>query len=122
MCRRTEEEVVPTVGLPNAIFISQGSLTCPSYTDTGPPSLYGDYDTPPHLVAFHDTVGLTDHDIFLRPGCLLALTLGLSSAISSSVLWSPPVSSSIIIMSINYISTLTTASIFHFIFMDNPVR
>ena len=36
----------------NAIDISQGSLTCPSYTDTGPPFLYDDYDTPPHLVAF----------------------------------------------------------------------
>ena len=33
---------------PNAIVISQGSLTCPSYTDTGPPFLHGDSDTPPH--------------------------------------------------------------------------
>ena len=32
---------------PNAIDISQGSLKCPSYTDTGPPFLYGDSDTPP---------------------------------------------------------------------------
>ena len=32
---------------PNAIDISQGSLTCPSYTDTGPTFLYGDSDTPP---------------------------------------------------------------------------
>ena len=32
---------------PNAIEISQGSLTCPSYTDTGPTFLYGDSDTPP---------------------------------------------------------------------------
>ena len=30
---------------PNAIDISQGSLTCPSYTDTRPPFLYGDSDT-----------------------------------------------------------------------------
>ena len=33
----------------NAIDISQGSLTCPSYTDTGPPFLYGDSDTPPQI-------------------------------------------------------------------------
>ena len=32
---------------PNAIDISQGSLTCPSYTDTGPTFLYGDSNTPP---------------------------------------------------------------------------
>ena len=43
---------------PNAIDISQGSLTCPSYTDTGPPFLYGDSDTPPHLVAFNNTLGI----------------------------------------------------------------
>ena len=42
----------------NAIYISQGSLTCPSYTDTGPTFLYGDSDTPPHLVAFYDTLGI----------------------------------------------------------------
>ena len=36
---------------PNAIGISQGSLTCLSYTDTGLPFLYGDSDTPPHIVA-----------------------------------------------------------------------
>ena len=43
---------------PNAIDISQGSLTCPSYTDTRPPFLYDDSDTPPHLVAFYDTLGI----------------------------------------------------------------
>ena len=43
---------------PNAIDISHGSLTCPSYTDTGPSFLYGDSDTPPHLVAFYDTLGI----------------------------------------------------------------
>ena len=32
---------------PNAIDISQGSLTCPSYTDTGRTYLNGDSDTPP---------------------------------------------------------------------------
>ena len=43
---------------PNAIDISQGSLTYPSHTDTGPPFLYGDSDTPPHLVSFYDTIGI----------------------------------------------------------------
>ena len=43
---------------PNAIDISQGSLTYPSYTDTGPPFLYGGSDTPPHLVVFYDTLGI----------------------------------------------------------------
>ena len=42
---------------PNAIDISKGSLTCPSYTDTEPPFLYCDSDTPPHLVVFYDTLG-----------------------------------------------------------------
>ena len=45
---------------PNAIDISQGSLTCPSYTDTGPPVLYGDSDTPPHFIAFYDHAGDTE--------------------------------------------------------------
>ena len=43
---------------PNAIDISQGSLTCPSYTDTGPSFLYGFPKKPPHLVAFYDTLGI----------------------------------------------------------------
>ena len=42
---------------PNAIDISQGSLTCPSYTDTGPPFLYCS-DTPPNLVAFYEKLGI----------------------------------------------------------------
>ena len=42
---------------PNAKDISQGSLTYPSYTDTGPRLLYSDYDIPPHLVAFYDMLG-----------------------------------------------------------------
>ena len=46
MCRQTEE-VVPMVGLP--IDILQGSLMCLSYTDTGPPFLYGNSDTLAHL-------------------------------------------------------------------------
>ena len=51
MCRRSGQA-------PNAIDISQGSITCPSYTNKGPPFLYGDSDTPPHLVAFYDTLGI----------------------------------------------------------------
>ena len=43
---------------PNAIDVSQGSLTCPSYTDTGPTFLYGDSDTPPKLVAFYYELGI----------------------------------------------------------------
>ena len=60
---------------PNAIDISQGSLTCPSYTDTGPPFSYGDSDTPPQLVAFYDTLGyggrILDLPLARRPygGC-----------------------------------------------------
>ena len=45
---------------PNAIDISQDSLTCLSYTDTGPPVLYGDSDTPPHFIAFYDHAGDTE--------------------------------------------------------------
>ena len=45
---------------PNAMDISQGSLTCPSYTDKGPPFLYGDSESPPPLVAFYDHAGDTD--------------------------------------------------------------
>ena len=52
---------------PNAIYILQGSLTCPFYTDTGPPFLYGDSDTPPHLVAFYDTLGIQRTFSRLKP-------------------------------------------------------
>ena len=45
---------------PNAIDISQGSLTARPSTDTGPLFLYGDSDTPPHLVAFYDHAGDTE--------------------------------------------------------------
>ena len=55
---------------PNVIDISQGSLTCPSYTDTGPPFLYGDSDTPPHLVAFYDMLGIRRMYSRLTPGVL----------------------------------------------------
>ena len=52
---------------PNAIDILQGSLTCPSYTNTGPPFLYGESDTPPHLVAFYDTLGIRSTYSRLKP-------------------------------------------------------
>ena len=52
---------------PNAIENSQGSLTFPSYTDTGPPFLYGDSDTPPHLVAFYNTLGIRRKYSRLKP-------------------------------------------------------
>ena len=63
---------------PNAIDISQGSLTCPSYNDTGPPFLYGDSDTPPHLVAFYDTLGIRRTYSRLTPGVLTGEFVGAS--------------------------------------------
>ena len=53
--------------VPNPIDISQGSLTCPSYTDTGPPFLVGDSDTPPNLVAFYVTLGIRRAYSRLKP-------------------------------------------------------
>ena len=52
-----------------ALYISTCSiaLTCPSYTDTGPPFLYGDSDTPPNLVAFYDTLGIRRTYSRLKP-------------------------------------------------------
>ena len=52
---------------PIAIEISQGSLTYPSLTDTGPTFLYGDSDTPPHLVTFYDTLGIRTTHSRLKP-------------------------------------------------------
>ena len=44
---------------PNAIDISQGSLSArPTPTQDHPFLLYSDSDTPPHLVAFFDTLGI----------------------------------------------------------------
>ena len=43
--------------------IRAAAITCRSYTDTGPPFLYGDSDTPPHLVAFYDTLGICILDL-----------------------------------------------------------
>ena len=40
-------------------------------TDTGPTFLYGDSDTPPHLVAFYDHAGDTEvHILDLTPRAL----------------------------------------------------
>ena len=60
---------------PNAIDISQGSSTCPSYTDTGPSFLYGDSDTPPHLVAFYETLGITHVHNYAYIDCRVYATL-----------------------------------------------
>ena len=69
MCRRTEEGIGPTVGLPrHRHFV--GFFNVPS-TDTGPTFLYGDSDTPPHLVAFYDHAGDTEvHILDLTPRAL----------------------------------------------------
>ena len=48
---------------PNAIYISQGSLTCPSYTDSVSPFLYGDSDTPPPFSRLLRHAGDTE-DVF----------------------------------------------------------
>ena len=74
MCRRTEEEEVPTVGLPrHRHFVGFFNVPVPS-TDTGPSFLYGDSDTPPHLVAFYDHPGDTEesggHILDLTPRTL----------------------------------------------------
>ena len=41
--------------------------TCPYYTDTEPPFLYGDSDTPPQLVAFYDTLAIRRAYSRLKP-------------------------------------------------------
>ena len=56
---------------PNAIDISQGSLTCQSYTDMGSTFLYVDFDTPPQWVAFYDTLWIRrTYSRFETPGVL----------------------------------------------------
>ena len=67
MCRRTEEEIGPTVGLPrHRHFV--GFFNVPVLAPTGPTFLYGDSDTPPHLVAFYDHAGDTEvHILDLTP-------------------------------------------------------
>ena len=47
--------------------ISQGSLTCPSYTDKGPTFLYGESYIPPQLVVFYDTLGIRSTYSRLKP-------------------------------------------------------
>ena len=45
-------------GVKKKLCLRSGSLTCPSYTDTGPPFLYDYAEKSPHLVAFNDTLGI----------------------------------------------------------------
>ena len=68
MFRRTEEGIGPTVGLPrHRHFVGFFNVPVPS-TDTGPTFLYGDSDTPPHLVAFYDHAGDTEvHILDINP-------------------------------------------------------
>ena len=57
---------------PNAIDISQGSLTCPSYTDTGPTFLYYVSDTPPppfSRLLRHAARGYGESILELTPRC-----------------------------------------------------
>ena len=54
-------------------------ITSPSYTDTGPPFLYGDSDTPPNLVAFYDTLGIRMTYSRLKPPGALWLHKGVGS-------------------------------------------
>ena len=51
----------------NAIDILQGSLTCPSYTDTGPTFSYGDFDTPPLKSPFTTRWGYGGSILYLNP-------------------------------------------------------
>ena len=73
---------------PNAIDISQGSLTCPSYTDTGPPFLNGASDTPPHLVAFYDTQGIRRTYSRLKPQAFSRGWKPIKKCRSTQKLWS----------------------------------
>ena len=64
---RTEEEVGPTVWLPTPYTFRRVILRASPNTDTGPPFLYGDSDTPPHLVAFYYTLGIRRTHSRLNP-------------------------------------------------------
>ena len=67
MCRRTKEEVVPTVGLPRYRHFA-GFFNVPVLAPTRDhPFLYGDSDTPPHLVAFYDHAVDTEDTSRLNP-------------------------------------------------------
>ena len=65
--------------------VSRGSLTCPSYTDMGPPFLYGDSDTSPHLVAFYDTLGIRRTYSRLKPPASSRGIKGLGGVFVSSL-------------------------------------
>ena len=60
MCRRTEEEVVPTVGLPRHRHFA-GFFNVPVLAPTRDHPFYTVIpDTSPHLVAFYDHAGDTE--------------------------------------------------------------
>ena len=87
MCRRTEEEVGPRVGLPrHRHFV--GFFNVPVLAPTrNQPFLYGDSDTPTHLVAFYDHAGDTEvHILDLTP---LALT-GVEFQEKKGEIWLSP--------------------------------
>ena len=69
---------------PNAIDISQGSLTYPTYTDTGPTFLYVVIPTHRPLVAFYDTLGIRRTYSRLKPPGVLtgAEIVGYTSSVS----------------------------------------
>ena len=71
MCRRTEEEVVPTVGVQTQLRHFVGFFNVPVLHRHGIPFLYGYSEKPPHFVAFYDTLGYG--------GCILVLNLPASA-------------------------------------------
>ena len=68
MCRRTEEGIGPTVGLPrHRHFV--GFFNVPVLAPTRDQPFYKVIPTPPHLVAFYDHAGDTEvHILDLTPG------------------------------------------------------
>ena len=66
MCRRTEEEVGPTVGLQTPHFGGFFNVSVQASTRDQP--FYTVIPTPPQLVAFNDTLGYGGHNLDLIPG------------------------------------------------------
>ena len=58
LCRRNEEVVVPTVGLPTPKTFRRVFFNVPILHRHGTTLLYGYSEKPPHLVAFYDTLGI----------------------------------------------------------------
>ena len=46
-----------------------GFFDVPTYTDTGPPFLYGYSEKPPHLVVTYDTLGYGGRILIWNPRC-----------------------------------------------------